>query len=129
MATYTSFEQLPCWQRCHEVRLWSITLLKNLPALEMYELSYSIKKCTRSASRNLAEGFGKFTIPDKVKFCRTSKGSLHELIDGLITAQDEGYITNEQYGYGRILIEEALKSINGYINYLNSRKDGDWERL
>ncbi|HLF65257.1 MAG TPA: four helix bundle protein [Saprospiraceae bacterium] len=127
MATYTTFEQLPCWQKCQTIKLWLLEIVKRFPEYEKYELTFSIRKCIRSATRNLAEGFGKFTIPDKVNFCRTSKGSLYELTDDLITAVEEGYISSDLYRYGRSLIEEAIASINGYISYLNSRRDGDWE--
>ena len=127
MATYTSFEQLPCWQKCQEIKLWVVQFVKTLPDHERYELAFSMRKCARSATRNLAEGFGKFTIPDKVNFCRTSKGSLFELLDDILTAHEEGYITTEQYSQGRKMIEAGIYSINGYITYLNSRRQGDWE--
>lgn len=129
MATYTSFEQLDCWKKCRDVKLWTKGIIGKFPTHETYELAFSIKKCARSSTRNIAEGFGKYKIPDKVNFCRMSKGSLHELIDDILTALDEGYITREEYSYGRERIEEALKSINGYISYLNSRNKDGWEPM
>jgi four helix bundle protein len=101
-------------------------IVRTFPDDEKFELTLSIRKCARSATRNIAEGFGKFTIPDKINFCRTSKGSLYELIDDLLTARDEGYLGTEQCEYGRNLIDVALKSINGYIRYLNTRRSGGW---
>jgi len=76
--------------------------------------------------KNIAEGFGKHTRPDKMHFCRIAKGSLYELADDLITAVDEGYLALDQCNYGRTLIEDALKSTNGYIGYLNSRQKSSW---
>ena len=126
MPTFTSFEQLPCWQKCREVKLWTIELLPIFPSHEMFELAMSIKKCARSATQNLAEGFGKHSMADKINFCRMSRGSLFELQDDLLTASDEGYLSAELYAEGLKLIEAAVHSINGYIRYLDSRKRGDW---
>jgi len=127
MATFTSFEQLPCWQKCREVQRWTIDIVQKFPKNEMYELVFSIRKCARSATRNLAEGFGKFSAADKVNFCRISKGSLYELTDDLITAVDEGYLTTSECEDGRALISEAVQSINGYMRYLKSRKENGWD--
>ena len=55
-------------------------------------------------------------------FCRLSRGSLHELIDQLITALDEEYITKSEYSNGKELIKRALGLLNGYINYLIKAK-------
>lgn len=129
MPTYTSFEQLPCWQKCREVKIWAMQIVKSFPEYEKYELTLSIRKCARSATRNLAEGFGKHSVADKINFCRTSKGSLNELIDDLLTAREEGYITLEDLDIGRSLIQQALRSINGYIRYLDSRRGGNWDSL
>lgn len=104
-------------------------IVKSFPDHEKYELVLSIRKCARSATRNLAEGFGKHSIADKINFCRMSRGSLYELIDDLITARDEGYLNDDDLAFGRDIIEQALRSINGYIRYLDSRKDGNWDPL
>ncbi len=63
-------------------------------------------------------------------FCCHSRGSLHELIDQLITALDEEYITKSEYSNGKELIKRVLGLLNGYINYLikdksDNKADGD----
>ncbi|MBL7084028.1 MAG: four helix bundle protein [Candidatus Aminicenantes bacterium] len=57
-----------------------------------------------------------------MQFCRISRGSLHELIDQLITSKDDGYITTEEYEKGLALISKALALLNGYIRYLSRSK-------
>ena len=47
---------------------------------------------------------------------------MHELIDQLITALDEEYITEREYADGKMLINKALRLLNGYINYLRKAK-------
>ena len=77
---------------------------------------------SRSTTHNIAEGFGRYHYQENIQFCRHSRGSLHELIDQLITSLDEEYITQEDYEQGRSLIDRALALLNGYINYLSRQK-------
>jgi hypothetical protein len=42
-------------------------------------------------------------------------------MDDLITALEEKYISEEDYQKGRMLIDDAIRLLNGYINYLNSK--------
>lgn len=51
-----------------------------------------------------------------------SRGSLYELLDQVITAQDEEYIDNNLYEELRLMIMECIKILNGFINYLESAK-------
>jgi len=81
-----------------------------------------MKRAARSTTENIAEGFGRYHYQENIQFCRHSRGSLYELIDQLITSNDEGYINENQYSQGRELIANALKLLNGYINYLKRQK-------
>jgi four helix bundle protein len=75
-------------------------------------------RASRSTTHNIAEGFGRFHFQENIQFCRQSRGSLHELIDQLITSLDDRFITKEDYSEGRSIINNALGLLNGYINYL-----------
>ena len=123
MATYTSFEQLECWQLCRVVVNWVREVVRLLPPHEKYDMKWNMTRAARSSTRNIAEGFGRYQYKDRIRFCRTSRGSLYEILDDVITCVDEGYL-DEGKGYeGRLKISEAIRSVNGYIKYLRSRGD------
>ena len=67
---------------------------------------------------NIAEGFGRFHYQEYAQFCRQSRGSLYELVDHLITAQDEGYISVSELEDFKSKIENCIAVLNGFINYL-----------
>ena len=113
-----SFEDLECWKASMEVRKYISLITKNFPASEKFDLVDNMKRASRSATRNIAEGYGRFHYKENIQFCRHSRGSLFELIDDLITSKDEKYISEEEYQDGRNKIERALAILNGYINYL-----------
>jgi len=117
--SYKSFEDLQCWQACREVRIFVIDLVKSYPKEEKFSIVDNMKRAARSATQNIAEGFGRFHYRENLQFCRISRGSLHELIDDLISSVDEGFIDQKDYQLGREKISKAMALLNGYIGYLN----------
>jgi len=91
-----SFEDLEVWKKCRQLRMDISTLLKQFPDDEKYRLIDQLKRCSRSVTANIAEGHGRFHYLDNLKFCRNSRGSLNEILDHLICANDELIITDQQ---------------------------------
>jgi four helix bundle protein len=119
-----SFEDLECWKAATQVRRYVIGLVKKFPDKEKFALSDDMTRAARSATHNIAEGFGRYHYQENVQFCRQTRGSLDELLDQLITALDEKYITEDEYKSGKELVEKSLALLNGYINYLLRAKRG-----
>ena len=114
-----SFEDLECWQAAREVRLFvAREILPALPKDEKYRLGGQVLEAARSSTANIAEGYGRFHYLDNAKFCSNARGSCCEVLDHLITANDENLITPELLGKGREKVATALKLINGYMAYL-----------
>lgn len=118
-----SFEDLECWKAATEVRRFIMKLAKKFPPKEKYSLGDDMIRASRSATHNIAEGFGRFHFQENIQFCRQSRGSLNELLDQLITARDEKYISEEEHDEGKQWISKALALLNGYINYLLKAKE------
>jgi len=89
-----------------------------LPKNEKYRLISQILDAARSTTANIAEGYGRYHYLDNAKFCSNSRGSCWEVLDHLITAYDEKLISNEIYTKGRNLVIDAVRLVNGYMNYL-----------
>jgi four helix bundle protein len=114
-----TFEDLECWKACRALRLFvAKTVVPVLPKDERFSLRPQILDAARSTTANLAEGYGRFHYLDNAKFCSNSRGSAWEVLDHLITANDEGMITSEMLNEGRVFVNEAVKLLNGYMNYL-----------
>ena len=120
--SFKSFEELDCWKAAREVRLYFEKLIKKLPVEEKYDLIDNARRAARSATRNIAEGFGRFHFQENIQFCRQSRGSQHELIDDLITCMENKYISSDEYSEGRKLLDKSRGILNGYINYLENAK-------
>ena len=64
------------------------------------------------------------TIIKKETVYRISRASLYELKDHLISCYDLEYIDKVLIGRGKKLIEEAKRTLNGYITYVRNKKKG-----
>ena len=114
-----TFEDLECWKAGRALRLFvAKTIVPVLPKEERFGLKAQILNAARSTTANIAEGYGRFHYMDNTKFCSNSRGSCWEVLDHLITANDEEMIPSEMLNEGRILVNEAVKLLNGYMNYL-----------
>lgn len=117
-----TFEELDCWKKANALRVNLSVLVKSFPSEEKYRLTDQILRASRSVTANIAEGYGRFHYQEYIQFCRQSRGSLYELIDHLLVASDEGYITIEQLSENRMQVSDCLAVLNGFINYLKKAK-------
>lgn len=115
---YKRFEDLKVWQLARKFRQEIYVLSKIFPKEEMFALTTQIRRAVYSITSNIAEGHGRYHYQENIQFCRTSRGSLNEVLDHLYTALDNGYIEEKDfqklYDKGR----EIEKILNGYISFL-----------
>ena len=60
-----------------------------------------------------------------MQFCRIARGSLHESLNQVITAEEEGYINEDVVLEYREIFKKTEAILNGYINYLSKAKIGE----
>ena len=72
-----------------------------------------------SISANVAEGFGRYTKKDKIKFYRYSFGSTKEFFDWNEKSRARGLLSKEQYNYIFNELYKLPKSLNQLIQYTN----------
>ena len=114
-----TFEDFKCWQACKELRLFVVReIVPFLPNDEKYRLADQFLRASRSTTANIADGYWRFHYLDNAKFCTNSRGSCWEVLDHLITANDEGMVSLDVLEKCRELVNTAVKLINGYMNYL-----------
>ena len=115
---YQSFEELEVWKKARMLKNEIYELTKAFPAEEKYRLTDQLIRSTRSVNTQIAEGHGRRTFPDRIRFCIIARGSLSETLNHLIDAFDCKYITNVQLNNFKIKIIEVEKLLNGYIAHL-----------
>jgi len=117
-----NFKDLECWKAAREVRIYVRDLITTFPRFETFDLTENIRLAARSITRNISEGYGRFNFQENIQFCKVARGSLYEIWDDLITSYDEGFIQKDQLEKVSVLIEEAIRTLNGYIVYMERNK-------
>ena len=115
MTKVECFKQLEVWKKARCIRKQIYQITKTFPEFERYALSVQMNRTAVSITANIAEGLGRQSWAENMRFCRISRGSAFELRDHLTTAYDEGYISgNVCDELDRDLIS-VVQMLNGYI--------------
>lgn len=117
-----SFEDLEIYKNAVVLRKTIFEITKKFPIEERYKLTDQIIRSTRKCPANIAEGHGRYHYQENIQFCRIARGSLTETQDHLNCAFECGYIDKKCLYKLKEDIENLIRMINGYIRYLNSRK-------
>ena len=122
MSQYRGYKELECYKQARLLRIFISELVVKFPVHEKFKLISQVVDSSRSVTRNIAEGYGRFTYSDTRNFFIISRGSVTETIDLLSIAFDEKYITDEELKAGEEKCESVFRLINGYISYLDKVK-------
>ncbi len=74
-----------------------------------------------SISANIAEGYGRYTKKDKIRFYRIASGSVSESLDWNQKAKVRKVITTEDYKFIFNELQKLPKAINALIKYTNEK--------
>ena len=125
---YKGYKELECYIQARLLRKFVSELAKKFPSHEKFLLTAQIIDSSRSITRNIAEGYGRYTYSDTRNFFIIARGSVTETMEHLTTAFDEKYITEDELITGENICETVLKLINGYISYLDKSKNQKSDR-
>lgn len=68
MEKTNTFKNLIVWQKAHELVLNIYKETKKFPKDEVYALTNQLRRASISIAANIAEGYKKKTIPNKINF-------------------------------------------------------------
>lgn len=118
------FRDLKVWQTGRVLRRRLYVLSRCLPSSERFNLFQQIRRAAVSMTANIAEGYGRYHYKENIQCCRISRGSAYELLDHLVTCQDEGYLPNEEFESFEANLMTFMRLINGYIRSIGNVGNG-----
>lgn len=118
MSKIETFQELDCWQEARELsgkiyEISSTSAFKN-----DYSLRDQVRRSANSVVLNIAEGFGRRTDQEFIKFLVYAHGSVNEVQAALYLANDQQYISKETLNTLLDQYEELSKMLSGFISYL-----------
>jgi len=91
------FTDLEAWRKAHELALVIYKATEKFPKSEAFGLISQMQRAVVSITSNIAEGFGRQTIKEKIQFYYQAQGSLTEVKNQLILSKDLNYISTEEF--------------------------------
>lgn len=91
----SNFRNLIVWQKAMALVTSVYQATRNFPREETFGLTGQIRRCSVSVPSNIAEGYGRSSDIELIRFLNITVGSLFELQTQLEIARNIGYIDNE----------------------------------
>ncbi|MBW2589790.1 MAG: four helix bundle protein [Deltaproteobacteria bacterium] len=109
-----NYKELKVWQRSYQLCLKIYKITKRFPNEEKYGLTSQIRRAAVSVPSNIAEGYGRKTTPEYIRFLYIAYGSNCEIETQILLSGDLGYIDTDkleilQEGIGEV--ERMLKAL------------------
>ncbi|MBO5061601.1 MAG: four helix bundle protein [Prevotella sp.] len=116
-----SFKEIIAWQKAHDFVVMVYKTTGVFPASERFGLCSQFQRAAVSIAANIAEGYRKDGMADKLRFLNISQGSLEECRYYILLSKDLNYIDIETYNHLNTGIEETSKLLNAYYKGIKSR--------
>ena len=113
------FENLAAYQRAMDLVDKVYDLMKVFPSEERFALCDQLRRAVVSVPSNLAEGMGRLSAKEQVRFIEISYGSLMEVYCQLSIAKRRHYISEEVFREVAESIEAIARPLSGLRNSLN----------
>jgi len=92
MTKIRNFEDLEVWKISHQLVLEVYRVTKGFSNQELFGLTSQMRRASASVPANIAEGFGRQNLKEKINFYNIAQGSISELRYYFILARDLEYI-------------------------------------
>jgi four helix bundle protein len=114
------FTDLQVWQEVHQLVLRVYEITRKFPNDEKFGLVSQMRRAALSVPANIAEGFKRRGLQDKIRFYNTAEGSLEELKYFFVVSKDLNYIDSNTDELSRADMVGRL--LNGLIASTERRK-------
>ena len=94
------------------------TATSRMPENERFGLTAQMRRAAVSIPSNIAEGYGRNSLSDYLRFLRVARGSLLELETQLLLSMKLGFLTNQHQLTN--LLDETGRVLQGLISSLQT---------
>jgi four helix bundle protein len=116
------FEDLVAWQLAHRLQNEVFAFTARPQCARDISFCDQIRSSSRSATANIAEGFGRYYPKEMIRYLRIAAASLHETKNHLRDANDRGYLSDAAHETLVRLTLRSLKATTRLIGYLQHAK-------
>ena len=118
-----NFKELNVWQKSYDLCLMIYKITKKYPNEETYGLVSQLRRVAVSVPSNIAEGYGRKTTTDYIRFLYIAYGSICELETQILLSGDLGYIKESIHTETLDNVTEIERMLKGLINSLEKNSN------
>jgi four helix bundle protein len=122
MSEIRSHRDLIAWQKAVELCVAIYSMTKLFPADERFGLVSQLRRAGVSVASNIAEGYGRGSRQDYVRFLRAARGSLYEIDTQLLLASRLEFMTPPSFQQIESQANECSRILLGLIRSLADDK-------
>ncbi len=122
MAKIERFEDLQCWQEARKLVKIVYQASNEGPICKDFEMKDQIRRAAISTMNNIAEGFGRSSNKEFIRFLEISSTSALEVKSVAYAAVDLEYWTAETAKQIQAKAEDVKSLDIGFIKYLKNRR-------
>ena len=116
------YRNLVVWQKSMDLVKQVYALTRLLPKEEIFALSNQIRRAVVSIPSNIAEGYGRHSRNDYLRFLNIARGSKNEVETQLQICLMLDYLKPEDIAETQAICTEVGKMLNSLINTVESLK-------
>ena len=109
------FKELKVWSKAHELTVLIYSLTRSFPRDEMYGMTSQVRRSAASVGANIAEGCGRHSDGEMVRFLQIARGSASETEYHLLLARDLGFLHEADFRKAQQRVAEVQRMLTSLV--------------
>ena len=122
------FKELKVWQKAYEFSLSVYLISKSFPREELYGLTSQLRRATVSIGANIAEGCGRRSDGEFVRFLQIARGSSSEVEHHLLLARDLKFMPQSVYADLERKLAEVQRMLTSLVSVIQEKTSKSQEK-
>jgi len=116
------YKKVVAWRRADQLTIEVYRITRKFPGEEVYGLTAQIRRAAYSVPANIAEGAGRETDAEYLRFLYIARGSLSETEYFLHLAHNLRYLSDNEYETLTALVNQTFAALHGLIRAIRQDK-------
>lgn len=120
MSRITTYKDLEVWKQSRALASLIYGASNQFPVNEQFGLTSQLRRAAVSVPSNIAEGCGRSTPKDSLRFFFVARGGLYEMETQVLIALDLKYLSEKDCNDLLAKLTNCRRLLNGFINYFQN---------